>query len=92
MSRSDLPSVICDAIGYLFCQAYLSGRLKERKVVKFVIFVVDNGVTVRIRMLLEPGDHLVATRLLGHVRSDADEWDTPMLGAEETRRIVSPCR
>jgi hypothetical protein len=66
--------------------------LKEGKVVKVVIFVVNYGVPVHIRMFLQPGEYLFATRLRGHVRSDRDERDTPMFGAEETRRIVSPCR
>jgi hypothetical protein len=84
--------IICDAPGDLLCQASVSGGLKKRKIVKFVIFIVDDGVTVHTRMLLEPGEHLVATRLRRHVRSDVDEWDTPMFGAEQTRRVVSPCR
>ena len=33
--------IVCDARGYLLCQACLSGGLKERKVVKFVILVVN---------------------------------------------------
>jgi hypothetical protein len=44
--------IICDSCGYLGCQACSSGRLKERKVVKVVIFVVNYGVTVHIRMFL----------------------------------------
>jgi hypothetical protein len=47
--------IICDSCGYLGCQACSSGRLKEGKVVKVVIFVVDYSVTVHIRMFLQPG-------------------------------------
>ena len=68
--------IICDPCGYLGCQACSSGRLKEGKVVKVVIFVVNYGVPVHIRMFLQPGEHLFATRLRGNVRSDRDERDT----------------
>src|SRR3954447_19510949 len=45
-------------------------RLREGKVVKVVVFVVNYGVPVHIRMFVQPGEHLFATRLRGHVRSD----------------------
>ena len=64
--------------------------MKKRELIKFVVFVVDDNKAVYFGMRLEPCQHLVPTRSLWHVRNDIYERDAPMLGAEESRRVVAP--
>jgi hypothetical protein len=81
-----------DPVDYLLCQTGRSRRLKEWEFIQFVVFVVDDSIAFHPRMPLEPRKNLVATGLPWHVGSDIDKWNAPMLGTEETGRVISPRR
>jgi hypothetical protein len=84
--------IISDAFSYLVGQTGTLRRLKERELIKFVIFVVNDNETFYFGMSLEPCEHLIATRPLWHVRNDIYERNAPVFSAEETCGIVTPRR
>jgi len=81
-----------EPVHYFPCQTGQSRRLEEWEFIQFVVFVVDDSIALHLRMPLEPRKHLVATGLPWHVGSDVDKRNAPMLGTEETGRVISPRR
>jgi hypothetical protein len=81
-----------EPVHYFLRQTGQSRRLEERELIQFVVFVVDDSIALHLRMPLEPRKHLVATGLPWHVGGDVDKRNAPMLGTEESGRIISPRR
>ena len=79
---------LCDLIS----QPCQGRRLEERQTVKPVVLVVQHDVACHRRVVTQPGNDLIAPRLIGEVGRDVDEWNAPVPCAEQTCRIVAPCR
>lgn len=73
-------------------QAGRAGRLEKRKIVEFVIVVVNDRVPFELRMLFQPGADLIPAGSLGQIRNDIRIRDTPIAGAEQAGGVVAPIR
>jgi len=73
-------------------QAGRARRLEKRKIVEFVIVVVNDRVPFDLRMLFQPGADLIPAGSLGQIRNDIRIRDTPIAGAEQAGGVVAPIR